>query len=403
MGIRDNHQFSKGSVSTLYGLNGPNKTFWWSGTTYGPSTDTCRNTPITTLPLPNGVFYHPTTYGGHRYIMSTHPYKYRINGGYWDPFPEWQMEGESTTGMWPIPFNTYGCLYGDRPYVPDVPYWLVQEAKAKLWDQMKSRDFDLVVFLAELPQAINTIADLAVSGASLIKKFQSTELYVRWQNYRKPGWKNPNKGSFWDIEKELARLWLTYKYGLETIMHDIHGAATRASKAISPDPFAITETRMLDPTYVGFGTPWPSYLPVWIDRSTFKRGVNVRVAWRVTNPALYALDSFGIINPAVVAWELTTLSFVIDWFTGIGNFLQSMSNPIGVSFVYGYETKWLKNNYDITYCGHSTPKGSLPRVTGKLHAMHRSVYADFPVPLPYLRMPVSVTKAVTAIALLGRR
>lgn len=50
----------------------------------------------------------------------------------------------------------------------------------------------------------------------------------------------------------------------------------------------------------------------------------------VENYNLHLADKLGLINPASVAWELVPLSFVIDWFVPVGDFLRSMTDFAGL-------------------------------------------------------------------------
>lgn len=49
--------------------------------------------------------------------------------------------------------------------------------------------------------------------------------------------------------------------------------------------------------------------------------------------------SMGLINPLGIAWELTGLSFVVDWFIPIGNVLNALTADAGLTFRAGYATR----------------------------------------------------------------
>lgn len=65
--------------------------------------------------------------------------------------------------------------------------------------------------------------------------------------------------------------------------------------------------------------------------STHNVNVNVVVGAKVgiKNPNLALANQLGIINPAVVIWSLIPYSFVVDWFSNVGTFLESFTDTAG--------------------------------------------------------------------------
>lgn len=59
---------------------------------------------------------------------------------------------------------------------------------------------------------------------------------------------------------------------------------------------------------------------------------------RISNPNLWLANQLGLVNPASWAWELTTLSFVIDWFANVGDFISSWTDFVGLDLVNPYVT-----------------------------------------------------------------
>lgn len=66
-------------------------------------------------------------------------------------------------------------------------------------------------------------------------------------------------------------------------------------------------------------------------------GATVRLSATVSNPALRTLNQLGLANPALVAWQLTPFSFVVDWFLPISHILGYYSSHIGLSNVTACE------------------------------------------------------------------
>ncbi len=366
---------------------------WYVGSNGHLSTDIIRDDSHPTIPI-NGTFVYPSIYWNQGCRLKSHPYGYFLDSSK-TPYHQYKkhyVSGDSGSSFWPIPFNTFGCG-ATRPHLPLVSSWVISACESDALQKMKSQDFNAGVFLAELPETVEYIAGIVEPLA---------ELFMAWRNKDKILLKAGASA------KKLAEAWLGFTLAAKPLMDDIYNAAVACVQGFHVPLFAIARVEKIDPD---FGPKMPQFpFQDWFwhyeDNSVCKRGVNVELAYKVLNPTLYALDSFGILNPIALAWEALPLSFVVDYFFGIGNFLNAMQAPIGIELVYGYRTSWLKNTYDVTY----VPKaydglgdGVYPRITGELKVFERYVYPDFPLPFPALHLPVSVTKAANLVALVLSR
>jgi hypothetical protein len=132
--------------------------------------------------------------------------------------------------------------------------------------------------------------------------------------------------------------------------------------------------------------------------------------YRIDNPTLAAASSLGLSDPVAIAWELVPLSFVVDWFTNIGDVLGQLGAFTGKTFLSGYET---------FTCRTSIRKGSLSRgTTSGSYVLNKFVPATYKrddiyvyrkvltsVPLfgIHLENGLNTKRLVDAIALLGQR
>lgn len=64
-----------------------------------------------------------------------------------------------------------------------------------------------------------------------------------------------------------------------------------------------------------------------------------------TNPNVALAQQMGLVNPLAVAWELVPFSFVIDWFTNIGDCIGALSDLYGVQLLHPYRTEFLRTSY----------------------------------------------------------
>lgn len=74
---------------------------------------------------------------------------------------------------------------------------------------------------------------------------------------------------------------------------------------------------------------------------TLKFRVKQTCMVRVTNPNVWLANKLGVINPALVAWDLVPWSFVINWFANISQVLGSITDFAGVTISNASTTrKW---------------------------------------------------------------
>lgn len=112
------------------------------------------------------------------------------------------------------------------------------------------------------------------------------------------------------------------------------------------------------------------------------------------NPGLRQLNGLGLLNPALLWWELLPYSFVVDWFLPVGDVLTSLTAGIGMDGVVGglvYE-----NEHVETY-------GGRPWMT--IHDVQRIPVNGLPVFLPFRlgATDQSWQHVVSAISLLAQR
>jgi len=134
---------------------------------------------------------------------------------------------------------------------------------------------------------------------------------------------------------------------------------------------------------------------------SFERGCEVGITFALRNQTLYDLDRYGLLDPLSLAWELLPLSFVVDWFTGVGNFLDSWTRPLGLAFLDGYKTLYLRNYWtcDYMFNDHTLTSGEVPKVTFNQRSMLRTKYLSWPYPLPYLDLGIGDNQMLSVIAL----
>jgi len=170
----------------------------------------------------------------------------------------------------------------------DLDY-LVQKAAASIY----SGGWDAATFLAEIGQLRRMLSGVATKADDLIRG-------------RSPG--------------ELHNLWLEGRYGWRTLMYDIrdlHEVLTQSNER---------RTRYRQAKGLTVAGNWNEY--VESTSSGLITGTSSDISWtgnlRGTVVADIDIPDFQF-NPITTAWEVTRLSFVVDWLLNVGQALEASS------------------------------------------------------------------------------
>jgi hypothetical protein len=220
---------------------------------------------------------------------------------------------------------------------PAPPVFLALESiyesqvRAKLMDQVLDTDFDTSVFAGEFRETCEMFHDFAhrlVNALKGARRGDLKEVLIALSLKGDNAWSN---------------LWLTITYGIRPFVADIQGAVKALEKGLTKEGYYVVHAGTLyeDTIVTSVGSPTGSngqLVTTW----TKKIQVGGRVKYTVTDPYHSSLSSLGLTNPLNVAWELTKLSFVVDWAIGVGSWLGQLGATFGKSFFGGSVTTFTK-------------------------------------------------------------
>ena len=94
-------------------------------------------------------------------------------------------------------------------------------------------------------------------------------------------------------------------------------------------------------------------------------------------------------------------SFVVDWLLPIGNTLDALTAPIGISFRDGYTARKTVADFSLRCSQGANDYGAISNVHVKSVCFFRTRLSSMPLPRLYIKSPFSTTHLISAIALLG--
>lgn len=139
------------------------------------------------------------------------------------------------------------------------------------------------------------------------------------------------RGKKSDALRSIAELWLSYRYGIIPLLADIEGVLKGLQKTIGKVRKTTRAVGSLKASSVEVATKtFSSYGMVL--RATSTDACTIRVMsldeFDLSKAFNIGFSGKGLIT---LPWELTPYSFVIDWFTNIGDFLGAIVPAVGLT------------------------------------------------------------------------
>lgn len=264
--------------------------------------------------------------------------------------------------------------------------------KAKVYDRAS-----VLTAVAERAQTIEMMTERLsqlVKGASQLKKgnlkgFLQTFGVSPHPRHAKTKWSRP---------RDFSSIWLEYWMGWAPTVGDVYTAV----KALGQDvPHTVvragsTENLHLFKVFSDGGNKATTTI-------TGKVSVHIQGRVTITNPTLFQMESLGIANPALTAWEVIPFSWFVGWFVNIEQCIARLTDFLGlkldnliVSTKKETTESWIGPSFRYK-------TGGQPAVVRKKRIVFaRTLPRNLPPVRPVVRLPngLSLSRGATAISLL---
>lgn len=351
------------------------------------------------------------------YVKKTSPFP----NGKFSSFRE--QSGVKQKPFEPVPLP-YTCLIARQTSYEPVGSWVGKSNQSGC----TSTNFfpNQPLTLPEMTIAINKARSKFLSsvggsselGTTIVEWRSSLEMIAVRANALATGFKHLKRGRFkaflgtfnirpkakhrrmtWSKPKDASALWIEYWFGWAPTVGDIYDSIDVLQNPVADKDVEAASGRevIISKDFSDRDTRWT------IKGDGFciaKFGGKVAVS----NPNLYQANQLGLVNPALIAWNVTPFSWFVDWFANVGDFLGGFSDTLGLSFKDLYLTKFGRLQSHHVYIGnlrypmymHGTVEDAW------MVQMERSLLNTLPMPRLTATLPVrlSVTRAATAVSLL---
>lgn len=236
------------------------------------------------------------------------------------------------------------------PSLPAVTDFPVNEATAKVWDQLTQSKFNAGVASGEFRETVRMLSSMVRSLAKAVRYARQGRFDAALHSLA-----GARRGS--SAFSVFGNTWLQFTYGLIPFLKDmqaLYDYLVRDYEVVSRVKVAVV--RKLGGSKSQNGVRW-NY-----------EGKSICAIRGEVRSTLGEADRLGLADPASIAWELTRLSFVVDWAFPIGNFLAAANAARATS----------GSNFWITKCNMETL--SAPRnenVTSYLFGTDQSCFSSY--------------------------
>lgn len=338
---------------------------------------------VTPSPCTNGV-------GGKR----PSAYSYHAVKTAW-PQGQWVQQYEYGHDVYQVIYRgVFGTTLGNFGYARPASHEADADSRAlnKLYSLVKSSEVSLNTSIGEGRETLEMMRDIVKSAGKLRKSLKKLKRNLAL-----------------DPLQTVGGLWLGWSVGLKPLLSDCENIRNHMA---NPNNDEI-ELRPVKSRASGFNKAVHANGSVEVSLSQY---IQYGLRWRLRDLHLYENWRLGLTARPTLVWELTTLSFVVDYFVNIGQYLElleaSMYNN-GIEFIDGYRTITQRTVEDWKF-DESTPRSGPDNVSPSTvrfkvdgiqiqTAKERRVLTAFPPPpLPVFKIPRASGALLNIAALLSQ-
>lgn len=298
------------------------------------------NNPERFVQLQTAGFMNPSPYSAHKVTKGLTLGSSTISWGTTTPYTQTSVDH-------------HFCICSPSAAFTDPAASLASaSALGRMNANLRDQKMNLLEDLAEGPKTLKMIADGANTINKALKQLKKGNMKGVSQIL---GLSSVPKGA--RKGRSISSNWLEFRYGWMPILYESYGAVELLQKKWKGKKIiyhvhssGMSEKVSYSKTYNtnGYSGQYDScrirYNIHFNSKATWK--CSLSYVYEITNPTLEIATGLGLTNPLLTAWELMTLTFVVDWFLNVSDVLSQLDAWTGRRFLGGCST--MKLNEDVS-------------------------------------------------------
>lgn len=216
---------------------------------------------------------------------------------------------------------------------------------------------------------------------------------------KRSGWNQALKGAL--ISSLVADVWLMHRLAVTPLLSELEGSLNVLRQKVGLRDnwvFKVTARHYVNRSSVATKPTDTFNSGVQSFSCMELHGYTVTFVAAPLQGDVDRMAQLGLDNPLATLWELATLSFVVDYFISVGNYLEALNVPKRFEWVDGSWCQRIVRLYGNLLTGDGTKASGLV----SLDHTKRVVYKTFPVPIPPLSLSgkdITLNRFLTMAAL----
>lgn len=284
---------------------------------------------------------------------------------------------------------------------------LENKAKVEVLGKARNQQLDLSESFVDIDKSVLMVAKRL---GQVVKAWSEARRGDWFSVFRTLGLSTKKRRTVPEVFDVLANGWLEVSYGWLPLLADIHAGVKFVNEGLQTPAGYFTVKRRTTGSlpFCQFLANSPNNWNSWDLKSEVQRDVEVKYRLGINDPTMAFLIGVGLDNPAYLAWVGTPFSFVIDWLTPIGPWLQCFTTPLGLKFIDGYISTRTSGTIEVELKRFFALSSAQPvvwetppsKVTQSFVELNRIALTNYPTTLPYFRLPFSNPKRIISSAAL---
>lgn len=250
------------------------------------------------------------------------------------------------------------------------------ECVTKAWSRVSVSDAEILASLGEMPETVNWFASVM---SRLLRIFVAVKRKDVRALKKLAGFKK-GKGAPRRIAKHYATTtedaWMEARYAIRPLLFEVETYFKLLSDVTLPERRKAKAFKLDETSSTSLSSLTAAVNCSVLTETKTTRSITAGVLYQIADEARGWITRLGFDSPIGAMWELTTLSFVFDWFFNVGDWIASWEPKVGLTALTSWvverltvetTTTYTPLNFNTAYMGWQSCSSLSILTSGKIH------------------------------------